>query len=66
VAYVSIGRRSILMARLLLGRLLAERGGDSQSNRHDDCEEPYACRGGKTSGPEHKHCARVAYFRLVE
>jgi hypothetical protein len=51
------------MTRLLL--LIAERSGDRQSNRHDYCKEPYASRGGKTSGTEHKQCARVAYFRLV-
>jgi hypothetical protein len=51
---------------LLLGRLIAECGGDRQPDCSDDCEEPDANRSGKTSGADHKQGARVAYFRLVQ
>jgi hypothetical protein len=54
------------MVRLLQRRLIAERRGDRQSDCHYDCEEPYASRSGKTSGPEHKQDARVAYLQLVQ
>jgi hypothetical protein len=53
------------MVRLLVGRLIAERGGDRQSDCHHDYEEPDASRSGKAGGPEHKLDARVTNFRLV-
>jgi hypothetical protein len=56
----------LAVVRLLLGRLIAERSGDRQPNRHDDREEHDASRSGKKSGAEHKHCVRVPDFRLVQ
>jgi hypothetical protein len=49
-----------------LGRLIAERGGDSQSDCRDDREQSYASRSRKTSRAEHEHGAGVTYFRLVQ
>jgi hypothetical protein len=56
---------SILMDRLLPGKVIPERSRDRQSNCRDDREQTYASRSGKTRGTEHEQDARVANFRLV-
>jgi hypothetical protein len=66
LAYVSISRGGILLARLLLSGVVAECGRDRQSDCGDDREEPYASSCGKTSRAEHKQGASVANFRLVQ
>ena len=49
----------------MIGRLVAERGRNHQSDRDNDREEPNAKPGDKKCGAKHKHCARVANFQLV-
>jgi hypothetical protein len=55
----------IEVVRLLRGRILAERRGDRESDRSNDCEEPNAGPGGEARGAKHKDYARVANRQLV-
>jgi hypothetical protein len=59
-------RGILAVARLLLERLIAERGGDSQSDCRDDREQPYASRSGKASGPKHEQDTRLTNAQLVQ
>jgi hypothetical protein len=59
-------RRVLASGRSLLVRFFLERSRDNQADCRDDCEQRYASRCRKTSGPDHKQEARVANFRLVQ